>query len=294
VPTYYVAQMARHHVTVALNGDGGDECFLGYRRYQAMRHLMRLDKGPRWGRRVVSHTLALMPRAAQRRFKIARICGVLRASEDEPGRRYGATMAYFSDHEKQAGYGAALQDRLAGSALDLFAPYFEAAGSLLAGANRADIHTYLPDDLMVKIDVAGMAHGLEPRSPLLDHVLLEWAAALPPSLKMARGVTKSLFKQAMEPYLPHPVLYRPKRGFGCPIDEWFRGALRELAYDTLLSRSARERGLFRTDYVRRLLDEHCGRVRDHHTRLWALLMLELWYRMWIDGPAESAVLRPAA
>jgi asparagine synthase (glutamine-hydrolysing) len=294
VPTYYVAQMARRHVTVALNGDGGDECFLGYRRYQAMHHLMRLDRGPRWGRRGLSRALALMPRAAQRRFKIARIRDVLRACEDEPGRRYAATLACFSDHEKQAGYGEALQDRLAGSALDLFAPYFDAAGSLVAAANRADIHTYLPDDLMVKVDVAGMAHGLEPRSPLLDHVLLEWAAALPQPLKMARGVTKSLFKKAMEPYLPHPVLYRPKRGFGCPIDAWLRDELRELAYDTLLSQSARERGLFRADYVRGLLDEHCGRVRDHHTRLWALLMLELWYRMWIDGPAESAVLRPAA
>jgi asparagine synthase (glutamine-hydrolysing) len=298
VPTYYVAQMARRHVTVAMGGDGGDECFLGYRRYQAMRRLMRLDAlmpwGPRRGRHALAGMLALMPRAAQRRFKIARICEVLRAPEEEPGRRYAASLACFGDREKQAGYGAALRDRLAGSALDLFAPYFEAAESLVCAANRADIHTYLPDDLMVKVDVAGMAHGLEPRSPLLDHVLLEWAAALPQPLKMARGVTKSLFRKAMEPYLPYLVLHRPKRGFGCPIDEWFRGALRELAYDTLLSRSARERGLFRSDYVRRLLDEHCGRVRDHHTRLWALLMLELWYRMWIDGPAASAVLRPAA
>lgn len=298
VPTYYVAQMARRHVTVALNGDGGDEGFLGYRRYRAMRHLMRLDRMTRWGPRErhvgLARALALMPPAAARRLKLARIGEVLRAPADEPGRRYGATLAYFADRDKEAGYGEALRDRLAGSAFDLFAPYFEAAGDLVAGANRADIHTYLPDDLMVKVDVASMAHGLEARSPLLDHTLLEWAAALPRALKMAGGETKSLLKQAMEPYLPRAVLYRPKRGFGVPIEAWLRDELRDLAYDTLLSQGARARGLFRPDYVRRLLDEHCARRRDHHARLWALLMLELWYRMWIDGPAESAVLRPAA
>ncbi|MGH7037731.1 MAG: asparagine synthase (glutamine-hydrolyzing) [Stellaceae bacterium] len=298
VPTYYVAQMARRRVSVALNGDGGDECFLGYRRYRAMRYLARLDAmsrwGPGWGRRALARALALSPGAVERRFKLARIGEVLRAPADKPWRRHAATLAYFTDRDKTAGYGEVLQTRLSASASDLFAPYFAAAGGLVAGANRADIHTYLPDDLMVKVDVAGMAHGLEPRSPLLDHVLLEWAAALPPSLKMARGTTKTLLKTAMKPYLPRPVLHRPKRGFGVPIEEWFRGALKELAYDTLLSQRARERGLFRAEYVRRLLDEHCSRVRDHHTRLWALLMLELWYRMWIDGPAESAVLRPAA
>lgn len=294
VPTYYVAQMARRRVSVALNGDGGDECFLGYRRYRAMRHLARLDRGPGWGRRALARVLALPPGAVERRFKLARISEVLRAPADKPWRRHAATLACFTDRDKTAGYGETLQTRPGGSALDLFAPYFATAGSLVAGANRADIHTYLPDDLMVKVDVAGMAHGVEPRSPLLDHVLLEWAAALPPSLKMARGATKALFKTAMKPYLPRSVLSRPKRGFGVPIDAWFRGPLKELAYDTLLSQSARERGLFRADYVQGLLDEHCGRVHDHHTRLWALLMLELWYRMWIDSPAESAVLRPAA
>ncbi len=147
---------------------------------------------------------------------------------------------------------------------------------------------------MVKVDVATMAHGLEARSPLLDHMLLEWAAGLPDSVKMAGGVTKALFKAAMAPYLPREILYRAKRGFGCPIDRWFRGELKELAYDTLLSQSARERGVFRPDYVERLLDEHCTFRFDHQNRLWALLMLELWFRMWIDAPADAAVLRPAA
>ena len=294
VPTYYVAELARREVTVALNGDGGDECFLGYSRYKAMRYVSRLDGMPRWSRAELERLLGLAPLSVQRRFKIPRIRGVLRAPKQRPGRRYGFTIASFTDEDKEDCYDEAMQEHLENSALDLLDPYFEEADSPVTGANRADIHTYLPDDLMVKVDVASMAHGLEARSPLLDHVLLEWAAGIPEQVKMARGVTKALFKSAMEPYLPAELLYRPKMGFSCPVDHWFRNELKELAYDTLLSRSARERGLFRPDRVQRLLDEHCSLTRDHHTRLWALLMLELWFRMWIDAPAEAEILRPAA
>lgn len=294
LPTWYVAELARRKVKVALTGDGGDECFLGYRRYRAMHYLARLDRLPRWGRTGLRRLLALAPPPVQRRLKIARICGVLAASERDPARRYAPTIAFFGDDDKSEGYGPAMRGLPQGAALDLLAPYFEGAASLVAGANRADIHTYLPDDLMVKVDVAGMAHGLEARSPLLDHVLLEWAAALPDEVKIAGGTTKALFKAAMAPYLPREVLDRPKRGFGCPIDQWFRRELKELAYDTLLSQSAQQRGVFRSGYVRRLLVEHGTHRFDHQTRLWALLMLELWFRMWIDAPADAAVLRPAA
>jgi asparagine synthase (glutamine-hydrolysing) len=294
IPTYCVAELARRSVTVALTGDGGDECFLGYNRYRAMRHLAQLDRRPRWRRIGLERALALAPPALERRFRLSRIREALRAADDRPAQRYAPTVAFFGDDDKEAGYGEALRDRLGESVFDVLAPYFAETGNLVAGANRADIHTYLPDDLMVKVDVATMAHGLEARSPLLDHVLIEWAARVPTEAKLARGVTKALFRSAMRPHLPRAILTRPKRGFGCPVDHWFRGTLRELAYDTLLSRAAEERGLFRPGYVRRLLDEHCAARRNHHTRLWALLMLELWFRMWIDPPAAAAVLRPAA
>jgi asparagine synthase (glutamine-hydrolysing) len=293
IPTYYVSQMARRKVTVALNGDGGDECFLGYPRYKAMHHLSRLDGLPRWSRVGLGRSLALASPAMQRRFKIPRIRALLQAPDQRPSRRYGFTIVYFTEDDKAAGYADALQEHLAGTALDLIEPYFAEADSLVSGANWADIHTYLPDDLMVKVDVASMAHGLESRSPLLDHVFVEWAAELPEKLKLARGETKALFKSAMEPYLPNELLYRPKMGFGCPVDHWFRSELKELAYDVLLSRSASERSLFRPDYVRRLLDEHCTLTHDHQTRLWALLMLELWFQMWIDSPTPPEVLRPS-
>jgi len=294
VPTWYVAAMARRHVTVALTGDGGDECFLGYRRYKAMHWLEQLDRLPAAARSGLAQLIAIAPPGLQRRFKLRQIRCALTAPPTSPARRYLPTIAFFGDGDKSEGYGEAMRGFCARRVGDLLAPYFGAAGSLVAGANRADIHTYLPDDLMVKVDVAGMAHGLEARSPLLDHELMEWAAALPETVRMRGGALKSLFKSAMEPYLPRAVLYRPKRGFGCPIDRWFRGELKEMAYDVLLSRSARQRGLFRPDYVRRLLDEHCAARFDHQNRLWALLMLESWFRMWIDAPADAALLQPAA
>jgi asparagine synthase (glutamine-hydrolysing) len=294
IPTYYLAEMARRRVTVALNGDGGDECFLGYNRYKAMGYIARLDRMPRWSGTGLDRLLRLAPHVVQRRFKIPRICGVLQAPPQLPGRRYGLTLAAFTDGEKQAGYGAALRGQLERSALDILEPYFAGPGSLVTAANRADIHTYLPDDLLVKVDVASMAHGLEPRSPLLDHVLVEWVAGIPERLKMEHGETKALLKAAMAPYLPTELLHRPKMGFSCPIDRWFRDELKEFAYDTLLAQCAIDRGLFRPQYTRLLLDEHCRRVRDHHPRLWVLLMLELWFRMWIDPPADSEVLRPAS
>jgi asparagine synthase (glutamine-hydrolysing) len=147
---------------------------------------------------------------------------------------------------------------------------------------------------MVKVDVASMAHSLESRSPLLDHVFMEWAMTIPESMKMAGGVAKALFKTAMEPYLPHELLYRPKMGFGCPVDHWFRAELKDMAHDILLSETATARGIFRKDYVQQLLDEHVSARTNHHTRLWALLMLELWFRMWIDQPATAEIICPAA
>jgi asparagine synthase (glutamine-hydrolysing) len=294
IPTYYVSEMARRKVTVALNGDGGDEAFLGYSRYRAMRHLAQLDRLPQWSRLALSRLLSYAPSGLQRELRLPQIRDILEASTGRSEQRYAGTIVFFADRDKEAGYGEAMRAQLGRSTLDLLAPYFAAAEGLVAGANWADLHTYLPDDLMVKVDVASMAHGLETRSPLLDHVLLEWAAGIPVDTRMAGGRTKALFKRAMEPYLPREVIYRKKMGFGCPIDEWLRAELKPLAYDTLLSQPARERGILRPDYVERLLDEHCSGYRNHHTRLWALLMLELWFRMWIDGPDEQAMLRPAA
>lgn len=295
IPTYYVSQLARQKVTVVLNGDGGDEVFLGYGRYSTCRQLARMDLLPASLRNLGRKAIPLLPGVVHRRFggRLNALANRL-ADPGPPSQRYAFTITYFMDYMKREGYGDAMAEFLDRSALDLLEPYFAEAPSFVTGANWADIHTYLPDDLMVKVDVASMAHGLEARSPLLDHVFVEWAATISEDVKMAGGETKALFKRAMEPYLPRELLYRPKMGFGCPIDHWLRGELKEMAYDVLLSASAAGRGIFRRDYVERLLDEHVGGTSSHHTRLWALLMLELWFRTWVDRPTEAALMKPAA
>src|SRR4029078_7987767 len=212
---------------------------------------------------------------------------------EKDSRRYAPLICYFLEQDKLAGYGDRLRPFLDDSSLDLLEPFFGASPSYVGGAAWADIHTYLPDDLLVKVDVASMAHGLECRSPFLDHRLMEWAAVFPVGQKYAGGTPKSILKTALEPLLPREVLYRPKMGFGVPIDHWLRAELKELAYDTLLRDAAVRRGLFRPEYVRTMLDEHCNGVRPHYWRLWALLMLELWFFMLID-PAEIPMRPPTA
>jgi asparagine synthase (glutamine-hydrolysing) len=294
IPTYYLAELARREVTVALNGDGGDECFFGYPRYKAMRGLDRLGAAPKWSRNALQALLGMAPRRAQRQLKLPRIRALLRAPTENPGRGYAAAFGWLTERDKEDCYGEALREELRRADLGFMDLYFAEAKGLAAGANRADIHTYLPDDLLVKVDVASMAHGLETRSPLLDHSFMEWAVTLPEELKLARGVSKALFKSAMAPYLPPEVVHRPKMGFSCPIDHWLRNELKELAYDTLISRNASGRSLFRPAHIRRLLDEHCSKRGDHHQQLWSLLMLELWFEMWVDTPPKPLVRQAAA
>jgi asparagine synthase (glutamine-hydrolysing) len=140
----------------------------------------------------------------------------------------------------------------------------------------------LPDDLLVKMDIASMANSLEVRSPLLDHHVMELAASLSPRLKL-RGLTgKHILRELLRDDLPPAVLGRRKMGFGVPIERWLRSELREMAYDLLLDGTARARGYFRPNVVREWLDSHAEGRANHHSQLWALLMLELWHRLYID------------
>jgi asparagine synthase (glutamine-hydrolysing) len=293
VPTFYLAELARRHVTVALNGDGGDEAFVGYNRYAAMHALSKIDRLPKWLRHVGSMTVRALPLRGRMASRVGRISELLQADAQPQQHRYAFTITAFADQHKQSGYGEAMRDYLQDSALDILQPYFSEAGSLISGANWSDIYVYLPDDLMAKVDIATMAHSLESRSPLLDHVFLEWALTLPESATIPGGVTKAIFKKAMEPYLPREILYRPKMGFGCPVDHWFRSELKEIAYDLLLSPQASSRGIMKHAAVETLLDEHCSGANEHHTRLWPLLMMELWFRMWVDSDGSFAQQRAA-
>jgi asparagine synthase (glutamine-hydrolysing) len=293
IPTYYVSKIAREHVTVVLNGDGGDESFLGYPRYLRARDFEQGSILPRPLARRLQRLLLGLPTGLDRYGAGRRARRLAERLYQPRSRPYEASIAYFSDASKQDLYAGEMRRFLSYSALDRLDFYMDQARTIALGAAWADVHTYLPDDLLIKVDVASMAHSLEARSPLLDHKLMDWAATIPEEQRFAGSEPKSLFKQAMEPYLPHELLYRPKMGFGVPIDHWLRAEMRDFAYDALLDRTARQRGLFDADHVRRLLDEHSS-GQNWSNRIWALLMLELWFRMWIDEADTPPAPDPAA
>jgi asparagine synthase (glutamine-hydrolysing) len=278
IATFLVSDFARREVGVVLTGDGGDESMLGYPRY-----LQALD----WGKRDARSRLAGLVRrilpSGVLQSGLGRKIAYLAATGDlRPSRRYAPSIMYFMENEKFDAYGDALRPLLGRSTLDRIEPYFAGIASAAAGAAWADIHTYLPDDLLVKVDVASMAFGLEARSPLLDHTLMEWAAALPAEQKMWGGQTKSLFKQAVAGLLPHDLLHRPKMGFGVPVERWLTGAMAPLVDDLLRDGRFRARGLIKPAWIDWALEANSSGQAVLWHRIWALMMLELWYRTWID------------
>lgn len=282
IPTYYVSEMARRHVAVVLNGDGGDESFLGYGRYKSCLDRQWVDRVPHALRVLASAWAGSFPGWAEHTRLGRSLHWRLQQMGDLYSRRYEPSIAYWSERDKATGYGPVLAPYLVRPTLDILERYFAEAPSMLSGAAWADIHTYLPDDLLVKVDIASMANSLESRSPLLDQEIMAWAATIPAEQKMLGGETKWLLKKVMEPFLPSDVLYRPKMGFGVPIDQWLNGELKEMAMDLLCSSQATARGLFAPGFGERLLREHREGINAHTTRIWAMVMLEQWYRTWID------------
>jgi len=203
-------------------------------------------------------------------------------------------IGHFRPEERQSLYTEAFSAAIAGS--DPEALFMEVFGQSDAGdwtdaTLDADVNLYLPDDLLVKMDRATMAHSLEARSPFLDHILMEFVASLPPTLKLSGAQKKRVLKAALRGLLPDVVLDRPKKGFDVPIAHWFREDLREMAYDTLLSPRSMQRGYFQPQAVATLLDAHCAQREDHAELLWDLLVLELWHQTFIDGAGLSTVRR---
>ena len=157
-----------------------------------------------------------------------------------------------------------------------------------------DVKTYLPDDILVKVDRMSMAVSLEAREPLLDHRLLEFSASVPTSLKLRNGQNKYLLRQLLARRLPPSIVERPKQGFAVPIGDWLRGPLKTMTEDLLLDGRLDRRGIFERSRVVRLWREHASGARDHRHRLWSLVMLELWFRHFVDGPVAASVAEVAA
>ncbi len=280
LPTYYVSKITREHVTVGLSGDGGDENFAGYTRYARALALHRgLDRGPG---RLVRPFLALGGRLLP---SGARGQGYLALLGADPVDRYYQIMTGGRIGALRGLLGADVRDSvMPGLGPDRFRAHAGAAAAhdYVAAMQRIDIETYLPEDILTKVDRTSMLVSLEARVPLLDHVLMEYVATMPTALKLSDAGGKAIFKHAMADALPHDVLHRPKMGFGVPLARWFRAELGDHAREVLLDSRTRRRGLLDTDAVARLLEEHRSGHRDRATLLWAVLCLEEWARVWLD------------
>jgi asparagine synthase (glutamine-hydrolysing) len=286
VPTYYLAQQTRGHVTVALSGDGGDELFAGYDRYWAMQLAARIDRFPRPLRAILANSMwQRLPTPARRKSLRERLRRLATALVAPPARRYAEMIAIFDESRRAALYSDDFLTRLPNQdPAEFVTAALARAGKRDAatGASLADLVTYLPCDLCHKVDMASMAHGLECRQPMLDHRVVELAISMPLRLKLRGGRGKRILEQAFGHLLPREVFRRRKMGFGVPLDHWFRGELKSMAHDTLLCSTALGRGYFRRDAIEQRLIEHGAGRADHSARLWSLLTLELWHRQWAD------------
>ena len=292
IPTYYVSQLSRQSVTVVLNGDGGDELLAGYPRY----HVTAFDRAMYGLCRISTqqHISKVVSKLPVRGALLARVKNRLERLSQPFSHTYLGRVCFFGPEEKDGLYTSEFRNTVQGDdSLDLLVEWFEKVESsnLLDQMLGVDTISYLPDDLLVKVDRATMAHGLEARSPFLDHHLIEFCAALPTEYKIRDGAAKYLLKAVMRDRLPSSVLQRPKMGFGVPIDQWFRGTCREMVEDTLLSSRCLQRGYFEPELIRRMvLEQRQGRT-SYGSRVYALLMLELWHREYVDRPDRSRLNR---
>jgi asparagine synthase (glutamine-hydrolysing) len=282
IPTYRVCELARKHVVVALSGDGGDENLVGYRRYGFFMREERLRSMlPLWLRRPVFGALGAAYPKADWAPRVFRAKTTFEALARDSVAAYFHGVSVMSDGIRNSIYSPSFLRRLQGyTAVEVLRGHARAASAdhPLSLVQYLDIKTYLPGDILVKVDRASMAHSLEVRVPLLDHELVEWMAGLPPSMKLHRGESKYVFKKALEPYLSKRVLYRPKMGFAVPLAAWFRGPLRDRVRTSLLGSTLADTGIFDEAALRRLLERHQSGSRDHSAPIWSLLMFEAFLR----------------
>lgn len=289
IPTFYVARETRKHVTVALNGDGGDESFAGYERHAAMLIAEWYRRIPNPLRKIfIESIVAMLPGSELKRSRFRDLKRFIQAANLPISERYLRWTSSFPQEELDELYTDSFKRSLTGAgAQSVQATWLEArAGKshrgILDSVLLTDLMTYLPTDLLVKVDIATMANSLEARSPFLDHKVIEFAASLPENIKMSRFQTKSLLKKVAANLVPREAVYRKKMGFGVPIGDWFRGEMKGYVREILLSEKSLNRGVIRPEMLRRYVDEHTSSKRDHAFKLWTLLMLELWFERVVD------------
>jgi asparagine synthase (glutamine-hydrolysing) len=291
IPTWYVSEMARRHVTVVLSGDGGDELFGGYERYLPHPRVVAFDRySPRALRRVAAMAASTLPHGVRGKNFLRHV------GRDEQG-RYLDAIRFFGADEKPSLLSPDVQQAIDGPDPETrLARHFERFAALPWPSQmmRFDAETYLPEDVLTKVDRMSMAHSIESRVPLLDNDVIAFASALPASLKIKNGRRKHVLKEVAATLVPRGILDRRKQGFGVPLGTWFRGNLRELFADTLLSPASLQRGYFQPAFVRRIVDEHLTGRRDHTLRLWQLVIFEKWQQQYANSFPLSAPGLPSA
>lgn len=298
IPTYRVCQLARKHVTVALSGDGGDESFGGYRRYRLhmMEEKMR-SALPLALRRPLFGALGRLYPKADWAPRIFRAKTTFQAIARTSVEAYLNSVSIIREDMRETLFSPALKSQLQGYRVDaVFDRHAAKAGTddPLALVQYLDLKTYLVGDINTKVDRASMAHSLEVREPLMDHPLVEWLGTLPSSLKVRGQEGKYLLKKAMEPHLPHDIMYRPKMGFAVPLARWFRGPLRQRVQDGILGSTLADTGFFDRKVLQHMVDAHLSGARDYSAPLWTTLMFESFLRNVVTDDGVSAVRRGSA
>ncbi|MCE5303986.1 MAG: asparagine synthase (glutamine-hydrolyzing) [Planctomycetaceae bacterium] len=285
VPTWYVSELTRRRVTVALSGDGGDELFAGYPRYLAVWLAEGFDRLPSVLRRwLAGGYWQRLPSGTRQKSLTRRWKRFAEMLERPSAERYLEWIAIFGQARRAQLYSDTMAAAVADhDPLDFLAEALARCDrrDRVTAFSLADLVTYLPCDLMTKVDIASMAHGLECRQPFLDYRVVELAARMPRRLKFRWGCGKRILRETFGDLIPREIQKRSKMGFGVPLDHWFRHDLKDFARDVLLDSKTLRRGYFRPEAVRRLFDEHQQNRFNHGYRLWSLLILELWHRQWL-------------
>lgn len=294
IPMMYLSEMTRRNVTVALSGDGGDELFAGYDRYRAVQVGMRFDRLPGLVKKLITLPVwQAIPASTRQKSRRRRFKRLLSALAYPPERRYLKWISIFDDARLPGMYSDGFQDQLAGvdPADFVLAAYGECPSrDFVTRTTCTDLLTYLPCDILTKVDIATMAYALEARAPFLDQEVVQLAARTPIEWKRNGRLGKTILVETFSDLLPADIQVRPKMGFGVPLDHWFRNELRPLLHDVLLDRRSLDRGIFRPEAVRQLVDEHVSNRWDHSYRLWSLLVFELWQQTFLDPAVPPAVM----
>jgi len=277
IPTYYVSKIARSQVTVALGGDGGDESFAGYRRYKLDYYENRLRRHvPVALRRNVFGPLGRLYPALAWAPRVFRAKATFQSLSRSPLEGYFNSVSYFRPDDKARLLSSDFQARLGGyDSIDVFRTYYDRADTddPLSKIQYVDIKTYLPDDILTKVDRASMAVSLEVRAPMLDHKFMECVASIPSNLKLRNGVGKYILKKALEPKLPAQILYRSKQGFAIPLDQWFRRELKDMAHHIIVETTD---GILDPSFLKKIWNQHQKGTYDRSALLWATLMFRKW------------------